>query len=489
MIYLYWTLDIPDVTTTILKLIGAAWLLHIVTLSIWIILQKRSPVATLSWILVLAFLPYIGFLIYHFLGPHRLVKQRFRRFTSRTALKEHADYLQSHIPEPVPPEHLTEVHQIAELVRKTTGFPLTSAQELQLLVDGEQTYTTILDAVANAKHHIHLEYYIYEPDHIGTIFRDLLICKAKEGIHVRLLVDGLGSSKLKAKFIKPLLDIGVQFAFFHKPRLSRIFNPMLNFRTHRKIVICDGTIGFTGGLNITDEEDERTHPLNAYHDIHLKLTGNAVHWLQMTFLEDWFYATRLKNIPDIRRYFPIQPTGTFSVQVIPSGPDNSWEIIHRFYLTIIQKAQHRVWLTTPYFVPTVPTLFALTNAALRGVDVRLLVPRQSDSKLVTYAARSYYGELKAAGVRIWEYNQRMLHSKTIIVDHQYSLIGTANFDSRSFRLNFEICIASYGKSLTDKLANQFLKDIESSTLVPEQRKIPYIARFFEAIARLSSPLL
>ncbi len=181
--------------------------------------------------------------------------------------------------------------------------------------------------------------------------------------------------------------------------------------------------------------------------------------------------------------------GEFPIQVIPSGPDNPWEIIHRFYLTIIQKARHRVWLTTPYFVPTEPTLFALSNAALRGVDVRLLVPRQSDSRLVTYAARSYFGELKAAGVKIWEYHQRMLHSKTIVVDRQYSLIGTANFDNRSFRLNFEICVAGYSEALTDKLAAQFLKDIESATLVPEQRRLPFIARLCEAVARLSSPLL
>lgn len=489
MLDLCWTLEIPKTTMTVLKLAGVAWLVHIVFLSIWIILQKRSPVATLGWILALAFLPYIGFLIYHFLGPHKLIKQQFKRLIPRTSLKEHSDYLQGHIPVLTINEHPEEVGHVAELVRKTTGYPLTSAQDLQLLVDGEQTYTAILDAVAQAKHHIHLEYYIFEPDHIGTTLRDLLITKANAGVRVRLLADGLGSSNLKSRFLKPLLDAGAQFAFFHKPHLSQLFKPMVNFRTHRKIVICDGNTGFTGGLNITDEEDERIHPDDAYHDIHLKLTGNAVHWLQMTFLEDWFYATRVQNIPDVRRYFPINPTGPFPVQVIPSGPDNPWEIIHRFYLTIIQRAQHRVWLTTPYFVPTEPTLFALTNAALRGVDVRLLVPKQSDSRLVTYAARSYFGELKAAGVKIWEYDQRMLHSKTIVIDRQYSLIGTANFDNRSFRLNFEICVAGYGEALTDKLAEQFLKDLDAAELVPEQRKISFIARFFEAIARLSSPLL
>lgn len=489
MFYFYWSLQVPNTTTLLIELVGAAWLVHILVLSIWIILQKRPPVATLGWILALAFLPYIGFLIYHFLGPHRLVKQRFKRLVSRTALKEHAEYLQGHIPKPISHKHIAEVRQITDLVSKTTGFPLTNAHSLQVLEDGAQTYTAILDAIANAKHHVHLEYYIYEADHIGTTLRDLLIKKANEGVHVRLLVDGLGSAKLKTKFIQPLLDAGAAFSFFHKPRLSRLIKPMLNFRTHRKIVICDGTVGFTGGLNITDEEDERIHPDDAYHDIHIMLAGNAVHWLQMTFLEDWFYATKQRNIAEFKHYFPIQTPGTFPVQIIPSGPDSPWEIIHRFYLTIIENARHRVWLTTPYFVPTEPTLYALTNAALRGVDVRLLVPKNSDSKLVTYAARSYFGELKAAGAKIWEYDRRMLHSKTIVVDHSYSLIGTANFDTRSFRLNFEICVAGYGEELTDRLAKQFQKDIQRATLVPEPRKISHIARFFEAAARLFSPLL
>ena len=160
MFHLYWTWQIPEIPTIFLELAGVAWLLHILILSIWIILQKRSPVATLSWILALAFLPYIGFLIYHFLGPHRLVKQRFKRLTSRTSLKEHTGYLKGRVLEMGKPKHMAEVHQVAELVRKTTGFPLTSANELQLLVDGEQTYTAILDAIANARHHVHLEYFV-----------------------------------------------------------------------------------------------------------------------------------------------------------------------------------------------------------------------------------------------------------------------------------------------------------------------------------------
>lgn len=473
---------------SLVKWLGIAWLIHIVCLSIWIILQKRAPVSTLSWILVLAFIPYGGFLIYHFLGPQKLKRQQFRRLLSRTALKEHSDCLQLRNHILAASTHSKELMQFANMIRTTTGFPLTTAKSLNLLVDGKETFTTILKAIARATHHIHLEYYIFDPDKIGTRLRDLLIRKAKAGVTVRLLVDGIGSSGLKNAFIQPLLQAGVRFAFFHKPHITQLIKPLVNLRTHRKIVICDGLVGFTGGLNITDQEDERVYQY-AYHDTHLELTGNAVHWLQLVFMEDWVYASGEKEIPDLANYFPIQSSGPYPVQVIPSGPDNEWEIIHRIYLSMIQSARKRIWLTTPYFVPTEPTLFALTSAALRGVDVRLLVPRMSDSRLVTSAARSYFDELMRAGVKIWEYKGRMLHSKTIVVDHHYSLIGTANFDSRSFRLNFEVCIAAYGPRLAEMLSGQFESDLARAEQVPANRYIGFPQKMFEATARLFSPLL
>ncbi len=476
----------PDVLL-FLKWLGIAWLIYIICLSIWIILQKRAPVSTLSWILTLAFIPYAGFLIYHFFGPRKLKRQQVKRVLSKTSLKSHSETLQRRNHALATNTHSQELMQIATMIRTTTNFPLTTATSLKLLVDGKMTFTAILDAITRATHHIHLEYYIFDPDEIGTKLRDLLIKKAKENVIVRLLVDGIGSSKLKKNFIQPLLQAGVQFAFFHKPHISQLIKPLVNLRTHRKIVICDGLIGFTGGLNITDQEDERVYE-QAYHDTHLELTGNAVHWLQLVFLEDWIYASNEKEILTLSSYFPLHPSGPHPVQVIPSGPDNEWEIIHRVYLAMIQRAQKRIWLTTPYFVPTEATWFALTSAALRGVDVRLLVPKTSDSKLVTLAARSYFDELIRAGVHIWEYKGRMLHSKTIVVDHHYSLIGTANFDPRSFRLNFEVCIAAYGSKLTNLLAHQFEQDLTHASPVSFNRRIGLLQKIAEATARLFSPL-
>lgn len=471
------------------KILGIAWAIHIIILSGWIILQKRSPVSTICWIISLAFIPYIGFVIYHFIGPQKLKRQHYRRLLAKTALQEQ-NYL-LHLREQALLVGITpspSLIQLSRLVNNTSGFPVTTATSMQFLVDGKATYTAIFDAIRKASHHIHLEYYIFAPDNIGTALRDLLVEKARAGVSIRLLADGMGSSRLKKKFIEPLLAAGGEFAFFHKFHFSQIVKPLVNLRTHRKIVICDGHTGFTGGLNITDEEDERTLDY-AYHDTHIKLTGNAVHSLQLVFLEDWLYATRQPGFFDTDTYFPAQPSGDYAVQILASGPDNEWEVIHRLNIGVIHSARERIWLTTPYFVPTEATLFALTSAALRGIDVRLLVPRLSDSRLVTAAARSYFDELMHAGVKVWEYASRMLHSKTIVVDGNFCMIGTANFDARSFRLNFEVCAAIYGQAMNREMADQFEIDLDASERVPRNRQLNFGARLFEASARLMSPLL
>jgi len=250
-------------------------------------------------------------------------------------------------------------------------------------------------------------------------------------------------------------------------------------------------VGFTGGVNITDEEDKRTRP-DAYHDVHVRLEGSVVRWLQTTFVEDWTYATG--DVPRdidaaLSQLLPKVEAGDIPVQIVTSGPDNQLEAIHRMHVAAINGSTQRAWLTTPYFVPGEPALMALTSAALRGVDVRLLVPRRSDSLIVSAAARSYFEELMAAGVKVWEYKARMLHSKTLVVDDHCAMIGTANFDNRSFRLNFEVCAVVYGPELAKPLAAQFETDLHSSSPVRGLRKQSFLRRLGDSTARLFSPLL
>ncbi|QGW63459.1 cardiolipin synthase [Lysobacter soli] len=453
------------------------WLTYVVWLGLWIVLQKREPVATLSWLISLAALPYIGFLIYFFFGPQRIRRQRLRRVRARATL-------------PPPPEGLVptpDAIELARLAQSTTGLPPITATRVDLLIDGSAKYVALLEAIASARDHIHLEYYIYLPDRTGTALRDALVERARAGVQVRLLLDAVGSGRTKRKFLQPLVEAGAEVAWFHPMKLQWFWKrPWLNLRTHRKIVVIDGEIGFTGGINITDEEDERLRE-DAYRDLHLRLEGDIVRELQLVFIEDWAYAT---GEPPLRVHHPAPRRGTISAQVLVSGPDSSWEAIHRVHVAAIHSAQRRVWLVTPYFVPGEAARMALTSAALGGLDVRLLVPKVCDSRLVTLAARSYFDELLEAGVKVHEYGPRMLHSKALLCDDDLAIVGSANFDHRSFRLNFEVSVLFRDKALAAELESLIQGECNLAPRVREDRAQPlWSTRLPEGLARLVSPLL
>jgi cardiolipin synthase len=481
-------LIIPSLSAEWLSLLSLIWSLQLAVLVVWVVLQKRAPVSTISWILSLVLMPFVGFVVYYYFGPQRLTKQRMRRLRGRASSQAMQDMARLRDSEREAPQELV---QLVTLGAAASGIPVSSADDVHLLSGGARTFDAIFEAISAARHHVHLEYYIYEPDHIGTALRDLLVRKAQAGVQVRLLVDALGSKAVGKKFLAPLLAAGGEAAFFHESRIGRRWRPVTNFRTHRKIVVCDGRVGFTGGVNITDEEDPRTRE-DAYHDVHLRIEGCAVRWLQTVFLEDWFYSTgQTTDVlgQSVAQLLPSLTPGHIPVQIVTSGPDNALEAIHRIHVAAINIAKQRAWLTTPYFVPGESALMALTNAALRGVDVRLMVPRQSDSKLVTAAARSYFDELIAAGVKIWEYEARMLHSKTLLVDDHCAMVGTANFDNRSFRLNFEVMAVVFGPELALPLEAQFHEDSTHAAQVPPHRHETFWRRLWEATARLLSPLL
>lgn len=467
------------------QILAATYVVYLVLLACYIVLQKREPVATLSWILSLAALPYIGLFVFYLFGPQRIVRQRLRRGRSREGLGTY---------DAVGAQDDT-CTELARVGQATTGLPPSTATEVDWLVDGAATYAAIIAAIGQARRHVNLEYYIFEPDHAGTAMRDALVERAKAGVKVRLLLDAVGSSRIGKRFLQPLLDAGGEVAWFHPRQLLKPFKrPWLNLRTHRKLVVVDGEIAFTGGINVTDEEDDSRNP-NAYRDLHMRIRGHVVHSLQLVFLEDWIYATgqgagnfRREDLfpPDV----PRRDQGTIRAQVLVSGPDSAWEAIHRLHVAAIQEARHRVWLVTPYFVPGEAARMALTSAALGGLDTRLMVPRQSDSKFVTLAARSYFDELLEAGVRIFEYGPRMLHSKAFIADDHTCIVGTANFDHRSFRLNFELSMMYNDRGLTAELDAILQQEFDSATeVVPSSQRPLWRQRLPEAVARLASPLL
>lgn len=459
-----------------------AYLLWIVA---WIVLQKREPAATLSWVLSLAALPYLGLLIYYLLGPQKVKRQRLRRGRSRSGMEHYTSVC--------PPD--SDCDELAKIAQATCGMPPASATGVDWLIDGGATYDAILAAIAQARDHVHLQYYIFNPDRIGTRLRDALVERARAGVKVRLLLDAVGSSQVRRSFLRPLLEAGGEAAWFHPTQLLKPFKrPWVNMRTHRKLVVVDGQVAFTGGINITDEEDERLDP-NAYRDLHMRIEGYVVRNLQLVFIEDWIYATG-QGRPAFEgqdlwpKHMPTRAQGHIDAQVLLSGPDSSWETIHRLHVAAIHEARQRVWLVTPYFVPGEAARMALTSAALGGLDTRLLVPTMSDSRLVTWAARSYFDELLEAGVRIFEYGPRMLHTKAFVADEDVCIVGSANFDNRSFRLNFELSMMFRDRQLTSELATFLAREMDGAREVRFNRHRPlWRSRLPEAVARLTSPLL
>ncbi len=458
---------------------------YVVILSVWILLEKRSPVATLAWILALGFLPLLGFVLFFFLGPRRLRRKRSRRLTSRSRVRAQVDISAiSHQREPL----ALEIEQLMKLAYRTGEAPPATCTSLTLLTNADHCYTEICAEIDRAKHHVHVEYYIFEPGDAAGMFRDALMRARDRGVEVRLLVDAVGSSALSGAFLAPLIAKGARFATFNPVFFARLHAP-INFRNHRKIVVCDGRVGFTGGINVCDDYLLReAHP--PWRDTHLKIVGNAVRWLALAFFDDWIFATG--ELPDGAAYFPEQePNEPLVAQVVASGPDHDFESIRNTYFAAIANARERVWITTPYFVPDEAVLTALCTAALRGVDVRVLVPRRGDSLLVTLAARSYYEDLLHSGAKVFEYTPTMLHAKTMLVDHDLSIIGTANLDNRSFRLNFEVCVCAFGNAMNDELARVFDEDLTQSEQVKRSRRVrlPWHQQLGEAGARLLSPVL
>lgn len=478
-----WLHAIPVIGEKIGPILVFGWLTYLLLLGGWIVLQKREPVATLSWLMGLALLPYIGFLIYHLLGPQKITRQRLRRARSRLE----GDSLGGAFDAACSPD----AQELAKVAYSATGLAPSTLHDVRLLVDGAAKYDALIDDLGRARHQVHLEYYIFMPDQSGGMVRDALIACVVRGVRVRVLLDAIGSGSCSRAFLAPLVDAGGEVAWFHPTHFWRFWwRPWLNLRTHRKIAVIDSRIAYTGGINITDDENDRLRS-DAYRDLHLRIEGDAVRTLQLVFSEDWVYATGRRDfISDIAHTLPEPEPGAISAQVLTSGPDSSWETIHRLHVSLIHAARERVWLVTPYFVPGEAAMMALTSAALGGLDVRLMVPRISDSRLVTMAARSYYDDLLAAGVKIYEYGPRMLHTKALLVDESSVIIGSANFDHRSFRLNFEVSMLFQDLDVGARLAKLIEGEFANAPRVRDDRhRSLFMTRLPEALARLMSPLL
>ncbi|MEP7011516.1 MAG: cardiolipin synthase [Acidobacteriota bacterium] len=459
-------------------------ILWVFGIGLWIVLEKRSPVSTLAWVFGMAFLPIIGFVVYLLLGPRRIERKRKKYLTARALRGDEAAL--RHLPA-VSSDVIRQVRLAA-----ASSAPLHVANELQIFQDGPQLFAAMDQAIAAARHHVHLEYYIWEPDNLGRELRDRLIERARAGIEVRLLVDALGSPRADRKFFEELTKAGGEVAFFNPPRFYLPSFRFLNFRTHRKIVVVDGAVAFSGGMNVSVTHTSGSSGEVAWRDTHLRLAGPAVWGLQMAFLDDWQFAAHCS--PQGAAYFPCLAVGegpNTYVQVVASGPDRSTYPIHELVVSAISAADERVWIVSPYLVPDEALLTALKTAGHRGVDVQILVPCHGDSGLVTAAMRSFFDEMLESGVKLFEYLPGMHHAKTLIVDDELAIVGTANLDNRSFRLNFEVVVAIHGGVRTEELALSFENDLKKARPITAESRsaLPFPRRLAEASARLFAPVL
>ena len=467
----------PDVLWTLEVL----WLGGVV---LWLLHERRTPAATLAWILSLAFLPGVGIPVYLFLGPRRVVRKTKRLLLARALSGPFRQALAA-----ATAGATRGQVGLMNLARSLDALPPASARAVGLLDGGDQTFAALEAAIRAARDHVHAEYYIFRPDGAGTRLRDALVERARAGVAVRLLVDAAGSSGLGRGFLAPLVEAGGQVARFNGI-FGRLGSPrFLNFRTHRKILVVDGQVGFTGGVNVSDDHSVAASGLAAWRDTHLRIEGNAVHGLQLTFVDDWNSSAGRRLVLDDAqraRYFPLGAPGPETVQILPSGPDQRVPAIAPFLLAALGLAQRTAWLTTPYFVPDEPLLAAICAAARRGVAVRLLVPSRTDSRLVDAAGRTFHGPLIAAGVEVHLYGPPMIHAKTAVFDDDLAVVGTANLDDRSLKLNFEVAAVVYGGEVPGRLAALFEADLGKARQRDPRRDPPdpWPRRLLGSVARL-----
>ncbi|MCY8231076.1 cardiolipin synthase [Priestia endophytica] len=459
-----------------------------------VFLERRNITATWAWVMILGFIPIVGFILYLIFGQN-LSKRKI--FTWDKKSKEYIkkivanqrELLQSHMFDFHNPINKKHQHLIAMLLNNDRAI-FTQDNEVDLFIDGREKFDSLFQDLENAKHHIHMLYYILRSDELGTKLGNLLIKKAKEGVKIRLLYDDMGSRGLSRKLVKSIRAAGGEVEAFFPARFPLV-NLRLNYRNHRKLVIIDGNIGYIGGFNVGDEYLGLNEKFGYWRDTHLRVKGEAVHHIQSRFILDWNQASKHDISFKGHYYPPASPRGDVGVQIVSSGPDSQWEQIKNGYIKLILSAERYIYIQTPYFIPDDSLLDALRIAALSGVKVKIMIPDKPDHPFVYWATYSYIGELLKAGADVYIYENGFLHAKTIVIDDEIASVGTANIDVRSFRLNFEVNAFLYHYKTAMKLAAIFEDDmLKSKKLTREiydQRS--YYIRFKESISRLLSPIL
>ena len=454
--------------------------------AIRVLMGGRTPQGTLAWIFFLILVPYLAIPLYVVFGPKRYAGYVDARATRPSPFDGIVDELRMGAGSFIVDRDGGRSALVA--LERIVQMPFTRGNDVELLIDGQATFGAFFEAIASAEHYVAVQFFIVHDDQVGREMKNALIERAQAGVEVLFLFDEVGSHALPDAYKDELNDAGVQVQPFSTTRRSNRFQ--LNFRNHRKLIVVDGKTGFVGGLNCGDEYLGRDPKMSPWRDTFTRVKGPAVLALQLSFVEDWHWAT--DRIPDWNWTPEAAKSGVdWSALVLPTGPADTLESCSLLFVALCNTAESRLWISSPYFVFDNQILSALQLAALRGVDVRIIVPEETDNRMAQLAAWSLFGDVLESGCRIFSYQEGFLHQKAILVDEDLALVGTMNLDNRSMRLNFEVGILVENETFTERVAAMFEKDLDRSTEVRPSNlaKRNFWYRLQARAARLFAPIL
>lgn len=488
--------------TEVLSLIlTSAYIFCLILMTAIIVLENKPAQSTAAWLLAIYFVPFLGLVLYALAGFNwkrkKLVKQLPEDIFKRH-LQDVIERQQAFVQDLHESDHDNDYQKAIHLLLKNNSSVVTLKNKCRIFNQGIELFSTLIEDLKQAKQYIHLEYFIWKSDPLGQVVKDILMQKAREGVEVRIILDPIGCfGKINPIYKEKLKKSGVDIRYFRRP-LSIITGVFANYLNHRKIVVIDGEIGYTGGMNMGQEYIDGGKHFSHWRDTHLKLMGEAVQLLQSIFITDWFNSGG--KALDQKSYFTIPSEFSkkeliekkdLPIQIACSGPDSNWPSIKQLYFNMLINANKCVYIQSPYFIPDQSMLEALSIAALAGVDIHLMIAGEPDKRIPYWVAETYFETLLNAGVNIYRYRGGFLHSKVIMVDERFVSIGTCNMDIRSFQLDYEVNAVIYDQSAAVEVKEQFfidLKECQTITLdLIGQKRISL--RLRNSILKLLAPLL
>ena len=452
-----------------------------------VLMDNGQPAKTMAWIMVLIFLPVVGFVLYFFFGRNtrkeRMISQRSLDQLTKRSMLEFAEQKDLKIPD--------EQEALVKLFTNQNWALPFKDNEVDIFTNGYDFFHSLLRDIGKAKHHVHIDSNIFNDDALGYMVADELIEKAQQGVEVRVIYDDVGCWNVKSDFFERMREAGIEVHAF-MPVKFPAFTGKVNYRNHRKLCVVDGKTGYIGGMNIATRYIQGRSG-QAWRDTHLRIRGGAVYGIQRAFLVDWYFVDR--TLISNRRFYPDvseKVRNDCLIQIVTSSPISPWPDIMQGYVRILLQAKHYVYMETPYFLPTEPVLFAMRTAALAGVDVRLMIPYKTDAKLVEWASRSYVTQTVESGVKVYLYKAGFNHSKLLVSDDALCTVGSTNIDFRSFENNFESNAFIYDVQMARRLKEVFLQDVRESVLLEDVKDLghqTFIQHLWESLVRLVSPLL